>query len=107
MLQGGLTDDIRLRPRKGRHAARKGEWLLPLLLVTCLGCVAQSASMPPDLRSNGSSPHAPCAKYKDIRNAVLGNIGVKIDVAEPWAGGFRRALSFWNNVVADLHEEAV
>jgi matrixin len=72
----------------------------------CLGCAAQAASMPPDTRSNWSSPDAPCAKYKDIRNAVLGNIGVKIDVAEPWAGGFRRALSFWNNVlVADLHEE--
>lgn len=62
--------------------------------------------MPPDLRINWSSPDAPCAKYKEVRNPVLGNIGVKIDVAEPWADGFRRALSFWNSVLlADLHEE--
>jgi len=42
-----------------------------------------------------------------LRNPVLGDIGVKIDATEPWADGFRRALSFWNRVLAaNFHEEA-
>jgi predicted Zn-dependent protease len=36
----------------------------------------------------------------------MGNIGVKIDAAEPWADGFRQALGFWNTVlIANFHEE--
>jgi len=36
----------------------------------------------------------------------MGTIGVKIDAAEPWADGFRRAIRFWNTVlIADFHEE--
>jgi len=36
----------------------------------------------------------------------MGTIGVKIDAAEPWADGFRRALRFWNTVlIANFHEE--
>jgi hypothetical protein len=31
---------------------------------------------------------------------VLGDIGVKIDVADGWADGFQRALRFWNMVPA-------
>jgi hypothetical protein len=57
-------------------------------------------------QSNWMSADAPCAKYDDLRNPVLGNIGVKIDATEPWANGFRRALSFWNTVLAaNFHEE--
>jgi len=55
---------------------------------------------------NWTSADVPCANYKDLRIYSLGEIGVKIDVAEPWADGFRRALSFWNTVLdANLHEE--
>lgn len=58
-------------------------------------------------RSNWSSAETPCANYDKLRNAVLGNIGVKIDVAGSWADGFRRALAFWNSVLlANFHEEA-
>jgi len=55
---------------------------------------------------NWASADAPCAKYDDLRNPVLGDIGVKIDAADPWADGFRRALHFWNAVLAaNFHEE--
>jgi len=57
-------------------------------------------------QTNWTSAEAPCAKYDDIRSPVLGNIGVKIDAIEPWADGFRRALRFWNAVLAsNFHEE--
>ena len=57
-------------------------------------------------RSNWTSPDASCAKYDDLRNFSLGDIGVRIDAAAPWADGFRRALSFWNSVLAaNFHEE--
>jgi hypothetical protein len=36
----------------------------------------------------------------------MGDIGIKIDAAEPWADGFRRAIRFWNTVLtANFHEE--
>jgi hypothetical protein len=55
---------------------------------------------------NWNSPGAPCAKYDDLRRRLLRDIGVRIDVAEPWADAFRRALSFWNMVLdANFHEE--
>jgi hypothetical protein len=57
-------------------------------------------------RSNWTSPDAPCAKFDDLRKPVTGNIGVKIDAVEPWADAFRRALLFWNTVLAaNFHEE--
>ena len=41
-----------------------------------------------------------------MRNNVLGDIGVKIDVGPEWTDGFRRAIRFWNMVVAaKFHEE--
>jgi hypothetical protein len=61
---------------------------------------------PQQPQSNWISPDAPCAKFDDLRNPVIGNIGVRIDDADPWADGFRRALRFWNSVMsATLHEE--
>ncbi len=55
---------------------------------------------------NWTSADAPCAKYDDLRNPVLGDIGVRIDAAQPWADEFRRALRFWNTVLAaNFHEE--
>jgi Matrixin len=57
-------------------------------------------------RSNWTSVDAPCAKYDRLRKPLLGSIGVKIDVNGPWAEGFRRALRFWNTVLAvNFHEE--
>ncbi len=48
----------------------------------------------------------PCAKYDDLRNSVLGSIGVRIDPTGPWVDAFRRALRFWNGVLAaNFHEE--
>ncbi len=58
-------------------------------------------------RSNWTSPDVSCAKHNDLRNFSLGDVGVRIDAAEPWADGFRRALGFWNTVLAaNFHEEA-
>jgi hypothetical protein len=57
-------------------------------------------------QSNWTSADEPCAKYDDMRRPVLGDVGVKIDASEPWADGFRKALSFWNTVlVVHFHEE--
>jgi predicted Zn-dependent protease len=57
-------------------------------------------------QSNWTSPDAPCAKFDDLRKPLLGDVGVKVDAAQPWADGFRRALGFWNTVLAaSLHEE--
>jgi hypothetical protein len=56
--------------------------------------------------SNWTSADAPCARYDDLRNHVLDSVGVKIDATDAWADGFRRALSFWNTVLAaNFHEE--
>jgi Matrixin len=77
------------------------------VMAVCLGCASQvtaCAQEPP--RSNWKSADAPCANYDDLKKPFLGNIGVKIDAAEPWADGFRRALRFWNTVLAaNFHEE--
>jgi Matrixin len=55
---------------------------------------------------NWTSTDAPCVKYDDLRNDVLDNVGVKIDATDAWADAFRRALSFWNTVLAaNFHEE--
>lgn len=79
--------------------------LLASLLTTCLGCVAQgTAGAQP--RTNWTSTDAACSRYNDLRNRVLGDIGIKIDASEPWAAGFRRAINFWNTVLlANFHEE--
>ncbi len=79
--------------------------LLASLLTMWLGWAAQlTAGAQP--RTNWTSSDAGCARYNDLRNRVLGNIGVKIDVSEPWAAGFRRAITFWNTVLAaNFHEE--
>jgi len=71
------------------------------ILATSLGCAlpgnAQDQLRP---RLNWTSADAPCAKYDDLRKPVLGDIGVRLDVAEPWASAFRSALRFWNTVLA-------
>ena len=79
--------------------------LLASWLTLCLGCAAQlTAGAQP--RTNWTSSDAGCARYNDLRNRVLGNIGIKIDTSERWAAGFRRAITFWNTVlVANFHEE--
>ncbi len=76
------------------------------LLAASLGWAAGApARVREKPRSNWTSADAPCAKYDDLRNRFLGDIGVKIDVAEPWADGFRRALRFWSTVLAaNFHE---
>ena len=57
-------------------------------------------------RWNWASADAPCANHDDLLKPVLGDIGVRFDASEPWAGAFRWALSFWNTVLAaNLHEE--
>jgi len=80
--------------------------LLASLLTMWLGCGAQmTAGAQP--RTNWTSSDTGCARYNDLRNRVLGDIGIKIDTSEPWAAGFRRAITFWNTVlVANFHEEA-
>ena len=72
-----------------------------------LGCAAQVAVGAEEKpQSNWTSIEEPCAKYDDLRRPVLGDIGVKIDATEPWADGFRKALTLWNTVlVANFHEE--
>jgi hypothetical protein len=77
------------------------------VLAAWLGCIAQvTAGAEEKPKSNWTSGDESCAKYDDLRRPVLGDIGVKIDASEPWADGFRRALSFWNTVlVANFHEE--
>jgi hypothetical protein len=77
------------------------------VLVVWLGCAWQATARAQETpKSNWTSAHAPCARYDDLRKPVLGDIGVRIDATEPWADEFRRALSFWNTVLAaNLHEQ--
>jgi hypothetical protein len=85
---------------RGWSSLSKSIRFLTGLLAVCLGSPQETP------QSNWASADAPCAKYDDLRNSVLGDIGVKIDAAEPWADGFRRALRFWNTVLAaNFHEE--
>jgi hypothetical protein len=73
------------------------------LFLTCAGTLFGGFT---EARSNWTSPDAPCANFDNLRRPVIGNIGVKIDVAGPWADGFRRALRFWNTVLsANFYEE--
>jgi hypothetical protein len=77
------------------------------VLVVGLGCASQvRAGAQETPKSNWTSADAPCARYDDLRKPVLGDIGVRIDATQPWADEFRRALHFWNTVLAaNLHEE--
>jgi hypothetical protein len=79
------------------------------VLAAWLGCASQvtiGQRVQEKPQVNWTSSDAPCANYDDMRNPILGNIGVRIDATEPWADGFRRALMFWNTVLAaNFHEE--
>ncbi len=58
-----------------------------------LGCVSQVTT-----RAQ-TRAEASCAKY-DVRNTVLGDIGVKIGAIEPCADGFRRRV--WNTITLPI-----
>src|SRR5271165_969246 len=108
-VQGVVTQQtmrIELTLSKRKH--RKRKQLLDSAIVMCLLCASPvTTSLLEERQSNWISADAPCARVDDLRNSILGNIGVKIDAAEPWAHEFRRALSFWNTVLdANFHEEA-
>ena len=77
------------------------------VLAIWLGFAAQiTAGAEEELPSNWTSADEPCAKYDDMKRPVLGDIGVRIDANEPWVDEFRKALSFWNTVLAaHFHEE--
>jgi len=93
-----------------RDSLGKSKRLFAGVLAAWLGCASQVTArhtVQGKPQVNWTSADAPCARYDDMRNAILGNIGVKIDAAEPWADGFRRALIFWNTVLsANFHEES-
>lgn len=77
-----------------------------VFLVTWLCCVSPiDTRKQQQSQSNWTSPDAPCAKFDDLRKPVGGELGVKIDAAQPWADGFRQALRFWNTVLTvNFHE---
>ncbi len=91
----------------GGSALSKRKQFLAGALAVWFGWAAQVAAGAEEKpQSNWTSADEPCANYDDLRRNVLGDIGVKIDASEPWANGFRKALSFWNSVlVANFHEE--
>lgn len=100
-------DDLTFRPGSIALDRRTRRRMLTGLLALCLGCGYQVIARAQDLpRSNWTTADPPCSKYDDLRSPALGDIGVKIDTTEPWANAFRRALGFWNTVVAaNFHEE--
>ena len=85
----------------------KSKRLMTGILATWLGCASPAKTQAEEKpRWNWTSADAPCANYDDLLRPVLGDIGVRFDAAEPWAGAFRWALSFWNTVLAsNLHED--
>jgi Matrixin len=85
----------------------KTRQFLMTIFTAWLGCaVPGTAYAQETMHSNWMSADAPCSKYDDLRKPVLGDIGVRIDATGVWADGFRRALGFWNNVLAaNFHEE--
>ena len=85
----------------------KTKSILTGILATWLGCASPAdIEAPKNPRLNWTSAEAPCAKYSDSLRPVLGDIGVRLDAAEPWADAFRSALSFWNTVLAsNFYEE--
>ena len=82
--------------------------IFPGLFAVWLGSALPiAAGAPNSPLPNWTTADAACAKYDDLRKPVLGEIGVKIDAVGPWADAFRRALGFWNSVLAaDFHEES-
>ena len=91
----------------GGGAVGKSKALMTGILATWLGCATQAITQAQEKsRLNWTSADAPCAKYDDLLKPVLGDIGVRFDAGEPWAGAFRWALGFWNTVLAtNLHED--
>lgn len=85
----------------------KNSPLLAGLLASCIGFALPVTTLGQETqRSNWTSADDSCAKYNDLRKSVLGNIGVRIDASLAWADAFRRALSFWNTVLAaNFYEE--
>jgi hypothetical protein len=74
------------------------------LCFTYASLVAGCAQEKP--RSNWTTADVPCAKYGDLRNTALEDIGVKIDAAQCWRDAFRQAFRFWNTVLAaNFHSE--
>src|SRR5579862_1904132 len=101
MLVSAFTPNA-LGNRAGRRASRTpSKRLLAGVVALWLGSSSPVTAHAPEIRhSNWISPDAPCARYDDLKKAVLGDIGVRIDATGPWADEFRRALSFWNAVLA-------
>jgi matrixin len=97
----------RVRIRIFRGTLNKSKPLAAGVIAVWLGSACQGISRAPENpRSNWTSIDEPCGQYDNLRNPVLGNVGVRIDVNGPWADGFRRALTFWNTVLAaNFHEE--
>ncbi len=80
--------------------------LSAIVIASLLSCASPATGKRLERKSNWKSPDLPCSNFDDLRKSLLRNIGVKIDAAEPWADGFRRALRFWNTILtANLHEE--
>jgi Matrixin len=108
MPHGGPSHGLSVRRRRESGTTSKIERLLTGILAVLLGWASQSVARAQESpRANWTSADTPCAKYNDLGMRLLGNIGVKVDAKAPWADGFRRALSFWNTVLAaNFHEEA-
>jgi hypothetical protein len=102
IARGTAADVLELAHRSISGGAAFG------VIAVCLGCASQVTAGPQETpQSNWKSADAACAKYNDLKKPVLGDIGVKIDTAEPWADGFRHALRFWSTVLAvKFHEES-
>ena len=106
-MNARIEPDILVTTRS-KNQLTKNKLFFAGVLATWLGCASPVPTPAQEQRrSNWTSAEAPCAKFDDLRKPVLGNIGVRIDVTEPWADAFRRALGFWNTVLAaDFHEES-
>jgi hypothetical protein len=95
------NQDRRMGIRIFRRTLNKSKPLAAGAIAVWLGCACQVIS--PAQESSGSnwtSVDEACARYDNLRNRVLGNIGVRIDVNGPCADGFRRAVRYWNTVLA-------
>jgi hypothetical protein len=76
------------------------------VIATWLTCAAQITAVAQREDQNFASQDSPCDRYADLSRYKLGDMGVKLDVSEPWAAAFRQALQYWNRVLnANLHEE--
>ena len=76
------------------------------VVATWLTCAAQITAVAQEEDQNFASQDSPCDHYDDVSRYNVGDMGVKLDVSEPWAAAFRQALRYWNRVLdANLHEE--